>query len=602
MSDEYYLGKIDSTTQSTLRTARQVEAAVGAVAAEVALVHRKASVIDGKVDSVRNELAEVDKKVNDIQKMVYTLYDQARRQHLMQMAQTQIVKVRQEREKLYGNYDKIRKTTEGILLATDVGIVRQNTIVTAAEELRLSTPKYWLSSCLVALSAWINDDRATAERAVMEALNIDEEKTSLFFALVCRRAGRSEACNQWMVRYLRGQDPENLDMRCVFMLDAYANGLLGNTYQSSVFEYMNEWVDILSKKDDFEQNQISNWNKIINKCMSMPDLEFKAIEDHCTNHDVYIAKLETAYLHGRLFEYIDGIMSTPVNTGEIKEKLDEILMELVTLFDDDERVKVYEERELEYIIKYNGDEDKAKKKAQIEKSKFEEVRDFTQILSDVAMGGESNFESPSTRKLAVAFCRDWIKSAYNDTLAKNRMIAGRQLNFEVDWFKFSTSDGRNEKTVLAGLSDEITEKRSAEVENAKRSLSEAKKKSQMTYVGWGIAAAVCFLIAVGGASVFFGIATLIAGAVCGFYVHYNLKGCVEEYQAACRNIETKYNDMQSRISLDVRRIFSEVFKMADIVNKKNKEEKLTMQLLDELSPELYVARFEDDKAKTVMLK
>lgn len=602
MSEEYYLGKIDSTTQSTLRTARQIEAAVGAVGAEVVLVHKKVSTIDGKVDSVRSELAEVDKKVNDIQKMVYTLYDQARRQHLMQMAQTQIVKVRQEREKLYGNYDKIRKTTEGILLATDVGIVRQNTIVTAAEELRLSTPKYWLSSCLVALSAWINDDRATAERAVMEALNIDEEKTSLFFALVCRRAGRSEACNQWMVRYLRGQDPENLDMRCVFMLDAYANGLLGNTYQSSVFEYMNEWVDILSKKDDFEQNQISNWNKIINKCMSMPDLEFKAIEDHCTNHDVYIAKLETAYLHGRLFEYIDGIMSTPVNTGEIKEKLDEILMELVTLFDDDERVKVYEERELEYIIKYNGDEDKAKKKAQIEKSKFEEVRDFTQILSDVAMGGESNFESPSTRKLAVAFCRDWIKSAYNDTLAKNRMIAGRQLNFEVDWFKFSTSDGRNEKTVLAGLSDEITEKKSAEVENAKRSLSEAKKKSQMTYVGWGIAAAVCFLIAVGGASVFFGIATLIAGAVCGFYVHYNLKGCVEEYQAACRSIETKYKDMKERISQDVRRICSEVYKMNNIVNKKNREENLTMRLLDELSPELYVARYEDNRSKSVMLK
>lgn len=597
-----YLSSIDSTTRSTLKATRNVEVAVGALAAEVAAVHKKASNIDDKTERLRQEIADMQKKVDDVQQMLFTLYDQSRRQHLMQMAQTKIVKVRQEREKLYGNYDKIRKNVEGILLATDTGIVRQNTIVTAAEELRLSTPRYWLSSCLVALSAWINNDQKTANAALREALNIDEEKTTLFFALVCRRAGRMDACNQWMVRYLRSQNPEELDMRCVFMLDAYANGLLGNSSTGSVFDYMNEWVDILSQKDNFEQVQINNWSKVVNSCMKMPDDRFLAIDEFCTNKSVFNVKLQTAFLHGNLFEYIDVVMSTPVNTGLIKENLDDILMELVTLFDDDERQKVYEELELEYIIKYQGDEKKAKSEVQLAKSRFEEVKDFTRILSDVAMGSQDGVSiSPSTRKLSLAFCRDWIKSAYGDVLAKNRVAANSPLCFEVDWYNFMSEDGKNEKVILAVLRDEIKKREDDEKKKAYAAFEDRKRTSKTSAIVSTVIAAVAFLWAIAGAAVIpalIGVAATIA-AVYNFVV--SGKTAEEEYWGSVRSIESRYKDMQKEMSKSVSRICADVFRMSKLVNEKNKEEKLTRRLLDELSPELYIASHEDDKKRSIRI-
>lgn len=592
---------IDSTTRSTLHAARAIEASVITLNAEIAALHKKTNGINDKMDTVRKDIADMQDQINDIQDMVYTLYDQSRRQHLMQMAQTQIVKVRQEREKLYGNYDKIRKTTEGILLATDVGIVRQNTIVTAAEELRLSTPKYWLSSCLVALSAWINDDKKTAERAVKEALNIDEDKTALFFALVSRRAGRMGACNQWIAHYLRSKDPERLDMRCIFMLDAYANGLLGNSSQGSVFDYMNEWVDILSQKDDFEENQIKNWSKVVSSCMKTPDKKYRAIEEFCTNKAVYIMKLQTAFLHSNLFEYIDNVMSTPVNTGLIKQSLDEILMELVTLFDDDEREKVYEEREMEYIIKFDGDEQKAKNAAQLERSRFEEEKDFTSILSDVAMGAQSGVNSPSTRKFSLAFCRDWIKSAYGDILAQNRTVINAPLVFEVNGFKFSSTDGTNEKKVLSDMKNDMAQKKNAEITAARYTYEGQRSSSRKTSIITGLLSLLFLGITIANPIILWIIAFLITTVICVYNVYVYCSSAESEYNGAVYSIESKYKNLENTMRDSIKRICADTYQMNKLVNEKNKDEKVTMRLLDELSPEMYIATYEDEKKRNILV-
>jgi hypothetical protein len=78
-------------------------------------------------------------------------------------------------------------------------------------KLMLSAPGYWLAPCLVALAAWINDESELADRAVREAIKRNDEKTSLLFALICRRADRKSASLKWTQRYLANQDEENLD-------------------------------------------------------------------------------------------------------------------------------------------------------------------------------------------------------------------------------------------------------------------------------------------------------------------------------------------------------------------------------------------------------
>jgi len=149
------------------------------------------------------------------------------RENALSKAQQRIIQIRQEMEKRFGHYDIVRRTTTGILQADDIGIVKKDTISNATEELMISTPGYWLAPCLVALSAWINDQPELAERALKEGIKRNDEKTSLFFALICRRADRKSVALKWTQRYLANQDEENLDRKTVIILDAFASGLLG---------------------------------------------------------------------------------------------------------------------------------------------------------------------------------------------------------------------------------------------------------------------------------------------------------------------------------------------------------------------------------------
>lgn len=88
--------------------------------------------------------------------------------------------MRQELEHKYGHYDEVRRRITGILQATDLAIIRKETIRTTSEELMLGAPRYWLAPALVGLMSWIVDEREIADRALSEALLRD--RTRLVFS------------------------------------------------------------------------------------------------------------------------------------------------------------------------------------------------------------------------------------------------------------------------------------------------------------------------------------------------------------------------------------------------------------------------------------
>ncbi|WP_226372134.1 hypothetical protein [Selenomonas timonae] len=146
---------------------------------------------NGNVIAVGREVEALRDDLEELTQDFHAFVDAQKLSSRAQLAETRLVKLRQELEQKYGHYAVIRRTTKGILQANDLAIVRQETIRAASEELMLRAPEYWLAPALVSLSAWISDNEEIAQRALKEALRRDEEKTSLFFALVCRRAERS---------------------------------------------------------------------------------------------------------------------------------------------------------------------------------------------------------------------------------------------------------------------------------------------------------------------------------------------------------------------------------------------------------------------------
>lgn len=111
-----------------------------------------------KVDKVESQMEEVRKDLKKLRRDFLEMMIEQRRTAALEQAATELVGVRQEMDKKFGNYSVVRNTMVGILQATDAALVRKATISTVSEELMISTPDYWLAPVLVALAAWINNN------------------------------------------------------------------------------------------------------------------------------------------------------------------------------------------------------------------------------------------------------------------------------------------------------------------------------------------------------------------------------------------------------------------------------------------------------------
>lgn len=538
-------------------------------------VHGSVAKVDGNLKIVYSELDKLARDFHDYVK-------KAENQHNLSLAETRLVKIRQELETKFGYHAETRRVTIGILQADDLELVRKDTITTATEELMLAAPGYWLAPCLIALAAWINDNRELADRAVREAIRRNDEKTSLLFALICRRAERRAASLKWTQRYLANQDEENLDRNCVIILDAFASGLLGSDSEGVVAKQLEEWMDRLSSKPGFVEAQTGQWSDAINLKRAPFADGFSYLRSYSKTWPQLQAVMEGAYLHSIIFAYFRNIFEQPVSTRALKEQLDEILATLCAEFDDEELPKRMEEKLNQFIVDYDGDKDRAGRSMQVEKTAFETKKDFTQLLTDAAMKPESSHASPSTQKFAIALSRDWISNAYNDVVAKNRMEVPYSIEINVDNFNSSTVDGRNEREILNSFSQMVDREMSADLEKAALGGFDA-------FCLWGGAA-----IAGTGALLFFGsaflgIIAMIAGA--GMLInHFSKKKAAEAAGAA---IVRRCGEKRARGLQIIRAALAEVVDFRIHFAEKDAESARVSGFLEQIKPEQYVRKLSD---------
>ena len=211
---------------------------LGGVERELARLGNKVDALGSHVSSVESQISEVRDDLAALRNDFLTMMEEQRRASALEQAATELVSVRQEMEKKFGNYGVVRNTMVGILQATDAALVRKATISTVSEELMISTPDYWLAPVLVALAAWINNNRDLAERAISEAVRRDNEHSSLAMALICRRNHRTATCYEWLARYFSTQNAAKIDMDSMVYIDAYVNGIFGPDEKHLCDDYM----------------------------------------------------------------------------------------------------------------------------------------------------------------------------------------------------------------------------------------------------------------------------------------------------------------------------------------------------------------------------
>ena len=311
---------------------------------DISSLEGKVNKLDNKLNDVQEKLGAADAKINRIgsevmainKKFEELMRDRERAEALSQ-ATTELVRIRQEIEDKFGNYKLVRDTMLGVLQATDLALVKKTTMSNISEELMITTPKYWLAPLVIAVTAWISNDRDLADRAIKEALKRDEERTALAMALICRRNGRQVACYEWLSIYFSKLNVGNFTEGGYTFVDAYINKVFGEDENHICSDYMANWLAELKKDDvNFEENQIETWKGIcINKTCSIggkyPNLKSNVIE--FDKIDSYASRVESS---DGLMKFFETINNTPVDIEKMKAMVDANLIKLISEYDVDE--------------------------------------------------------------------------------------------------------------------------------------------------------------------------------------------------------------------------------------------------------------------------
>lgn len=563
--------------------------------------------IERNLDSIHGDLQAVDSNVETVDENVRVIYDEVSalanefhdfvqlqiKANRLGQAHTKIVAIRQELEEKFGHYGIVRRTTTGILQADDLGIVKKTTISNATEELMISTPNYWLAPCLVALAAWISNQPELAEKALKEGIKRNDEKTSLFFALICRRADRKSAALKWTQRYLANQNEEDLDRKTIIVLDAFASGLLGSDTEGLIAKQMNEWLNRLNDKPGFAEQQKSQWsNAIMLKKKVMEKGNYAYLRKYSKTWPVLQDIMEGAMLHAEILDYFTQIFQQESSNEKLKVQLDEILNSLVTDFDDEELPLRREEKFEQFVIDFEGDEQRARQNMLIEQTAFDTHKDFTQLLTDAAMKPESSHSSVSTQKLAVALSKDWISEAYNDITAQNRMKIPNEITINVDTFNEKTTDGQNEK--------ELIEKFNTLVDNEKENALSQCRLSGFTnfcLYGGGIIGLIGLIMVIM-KSYFLGAIAIVAGI--GLIInHFSKKNKVKSNR---EDIEYDFEEKRKKGQPIIKAVLAEVVDFRAEFAEKDAESQKVVDFLEQISPEQYVKKLSGTSRKIDIFK
>ena len=564
--------------------------------ADLSLIERSLSNLAGSIDYVNNRVDQVDDNVkivyNEVEKLANEFREYVEMQSLANRkaeAKMNLSAIRDKLKDNFGHYDVVRRTATGILQANDLAIVKSSMLSHVTEKQMIETPNYWLTPCLVALAAWINDDKALAERALAEGIRRNDEKTSLFFGLICRRIGRENSSLKWFARYLEAQDEEKLDRKAVIVLDAFASGLLGNDTENFVYQQIQEWMSNLEAKPGFTERQLDNWKNAINsKRVPLKSGLYPYLEKYSNTWDNLQDVLEGANLNNDLYEYFKKVFEQKEETKKLKVELDKILDSLVTEFDEEELPLKREEQFEELVVRYNGSESKAHAQMALEKSVYDDYRDFMQLLTDASMNPEESKSSVATQKFATALSRNNIVTAFNDIVAQNRMNVPYDIEINVDTFNDKTQDGEDEEEVLNRFENLVEQEKQTDLSKLKLNMFEQ-------FCLYGGAAVILYGIIKSFMDKSFAFITIILGIGLIIY-HFTAKQKVQKLIQ--KTIENYAQKLESGKQI-IRATIAEIVDFRVEFTEKDAESKKVLDFLEQIKPEEYIRRITSGERKII---
>lgn len=418
-----------------------------------------------QLSGLSRDLSSLSKDLNKLRCDFDEMVNDQRRKAALQKALTELVSVRQEIQNKYGNYQVVRDNMLGVLQATDAALVRKTTISHISEELMLSTPRYWLAPCLVAVAAWINNDRDLANRAIREAIHRDKEQSALTMALICRRNNRIETCYEWLSIYFSTQSSANFSEASMVYITAYVNGVFGPDKWHMCDDYINKWInEIRSNNARFEAEQIETWkNHFMKYCRSTGNNDYYPyMKKHVSEFADINSYIMRIGVRQRIKTDFKDIENAYVDVDQLKKSIDDRLIELVSQPTPDEKMLKQREQYLTYVKQSDGDEAAAATKIKIENlSRREETKNLVERMSGLIT--EDKPIAASEKKTALSFLHMYINKGYEAFLKEKEEAFPKVISMNIRGWQGKTQDGSNKEEMHRQFHDYIVNSCEAEV-------------------------------------------------------------------------------------------------------------------------------------------
>ncbi|MGN0804693.1 MAG: hypothetical protein ACI4MS_04850 [Candidatus Coproplasma sp.] len=403
--------------------------AIDTVNSNLRVVSNQVSSVENRVEAVRRETMQ---EIDNVKRQLVEMLRQQKMQSALQIATTEVIRVRQELQKQFGTHQLVRDNMLGILQATDLGLITESTISRCTEELMLSAPNYWLAPGLIALAAWISNNESLAKRAIAEACKRDREKTCLLFALITRRvnAGRIQAGKQptdttfeWLGEYFKLQDPSRMRTSIIAYIDAYTNHIFGEDKENICGEHIYHWMEVLKERDpEFADKQVKYWENMFSTyvnsgCMN----DYQDLQKVCVQYNSmqeYLIRIDATQRETGIKAKFGDMMGATVDTVKLVKDIDEQLVRLVSNYEEDEEKLREEEHRFQKIKDFKGDEERADRIIRAEKARlYDAPVDFAKRLANSVFDPNA---SASAKKSALVLLRPYISSAFNSFIVEKK--------------------------------------------------------------------------------------------------------------------------------------------------------------------------------------
>ncbi|MBQ5994377.1 MAG: DUF2207 domain-containing protein [Clostridia bacterium] len=399
--------------------------------------------VDVHVNNVDTTTQHIQATTDQVYQKILQFRDDLMKGEEKQIAHENIIRIDQIVKEQFGNYEEIRKTIMGVVRDFDINLVRNDTIEELSEELWITSSRYWLSYALIAVTAWVNNYPEVAKNALSESARKDAVKTSLFFCLLNLRFERPETAKRWFKAYCNTLDPTMLQQETAVMIQAFLNGVFGKDkeLEHEVLSILDEWIKIISEDAAQCEQLVGEYVTYLNNLGVTAQFNYQFISAFCQNSAEIKASFDNVSKIARVTQLVDSldVEAESQNTENYKSRVDAVLINLITNYDDEELEIKNEQQYYRLVVENNGDLEVAQ--AQFNQFKALQGENFNigrQMVEWVTYGDRTNTDV-QVRKFALQSTKDWFKSALDAWTSNIRNACPLAYSIAIDGWSGTTN-------------------------------------------------------------------------------------------------------------------------------------------------------------------